>query len=277
LLDQYWALITKPIKERNSVVSSLPLYYAMNLNHIDQQIVENLYMKLEPLLEQWRPIFQEYATDRYNTILKNPSLRNLLETESQGDINDQIDIDDNEIWSQIGSGDNFIDLEAFDFPGAMLRNLCNYIVTLGKQTYDEILSEVEQLGVDIYQFQGLTELPILSALIDRQDPMFFINGQFRSFHSLIPGDSVIEGLPFQLQHSLVINSGIPQYFAHTYAEYVKVHPNISEEEARNTYSQILQYYLHNFSKDFIYNLFNPEEHLVQVAQKYPARYKPDKY
>ena len=93
--------------------------------------------------------------------------------------------------------------------------------------------------------------PILSALINRDNSQFFINGQFKSSPDLIPRDMIIEGLPFRLQKDLILTAWNIDSFRYNYEELHEINPNISEEQAFQVYSQLRQYYDQHIGRDSI--------------------------
>ena len=139
----------------------------------------------------------------------------------------------------------------------MLQKLSNYIMTLGEDVYQEIEKELSRLGDEFTDYMGNDKrFPMINELLDINNPKFFINGQFRMAPDLIPYGMIIEGIPFELQRRLIIGSTLsPEIFTQEYDELRQLNPNISEQQARQVYSQLKQYYDHYFENWNFYGLF----------------------
>lgn len=161
--------------------------------------------------------------------------------------------DDNEIWTQSRFPDPAgLITEVFEFPNKMIEGLVNYILSQGFDLYNNLFIEMNRANFnDENQITNLGSLPILSALLDRDNPLFYENRQFRQSISLIPDNIVIEGLPFDLQLNLVLSKGRNKY---NFDELKKYGINATYEQIQQIYTQIYNYYVDKLSDDYTFDM-----------------------
>lgn len=144
--------------------------------------------------------------------------------------------------------EQFIDIlqsEESEDSEEILYTISNYILSQGYNFYNKFINELNSIQIlDKNQIINIESLPLIDALLNRNNSMFYYNGQFKISSKFIPDDLIIDGIPFIIQKNLVYCQGINIYY---YNELMRYNDNnLSFEQVMKIYTEMFENYINNF-------------------------------